>query len=124
MSYGTTLKKQRKVWIWTAIDRRTRKLIAFESGSRGKKTLKRLLVKLSKFNIKKFCTDYWKVYKSLIPNEKLIQSKKETYTVESINCNIRHYLARFRRRSRCYSKCPTMVELSMWFLFERDLYLS
>lgn len=72
-------KKQWKLWIWIAINSRTRKLIAFESGSRGKKALKRLIL------------------------------------------NIRHYLARFRRRSRCYSKSPAIGELSMWFLFEHDL---
>ncbi len=45
-----TKKKRRKLWIWTAINRGTRKLITFESGSRGKKTLKRLLTKLARFN--------------------------------------------------------------------------
>ena len=68
-----------------------------------------------------FCTDRWKIYRTLIPSDRLTQSKKETYTVESLNANVRHYLARFRRCTRCYSKCPLMVELACYLLFEKDL---
>jgi len=34
--------------------------------------------------------DYWKSYKEMIPMEQLVQSKAETYTVESYNGIIRH----------------------------------
>ena len=43
--------------------------------------------------------DYWKSYKEMIP---AVQSKAETYTVESYNGVIRDFLARFRRK--CYPK--------------------
>ena len=43
-------------------------------------------------------------------------------TLESLNANVRHYLARFRRKTRCYSKCPKMVELSLFLLFYKDLF--
>ena len=32
------------------------------------------------------------------------QSKAETYTVEGYNSLFRHFLARLRRKSKCYSK--------------------
>ena len=35
----------------------------------------------------------------MIPEEKLKQTKAETYTVESYNGQIRHFLARFRRKT-------------------------
>lgn len=114
-------KKRRKIWIWFAIARATRRVIAFEIGSRGKKTLKRLLVKLSIYKIRLFCTDHWKIYRALIPAEKLLQSQKETCIVESLNCNVSHYLARFSRRSRCYFKSPLMVEFTCYLLFENHL---
>jgi insertion element IS1 protein InsB len=118
---GITPKKRRKIWVWFAVARVIRKVIAFEVGSRGKKTLKRLLAKLSVFNIRLFCTDRWKIYRALIPADRLIQSKRETCLVESLNCNVRHYLARFRRHSRCYSKSPLMVVLACYLLFENHL---
>ena len=31
--------------------------------------------------------------------------KKETYSVEAVNADLRHYLKRLARKSRCYSRC-------------------
>ena len=68
-------------------------------------------------NIDLFCSDYWKSYKELIPCEKLCQSKAETYTIEGYNSLIRHYLARFKRKTKCYSKSEQMIEYSLKWLF-------
>jgi hypothetical protein len=51
----------------------------------------------------KVCTDYWKAYGEFVPKEKHIQSKKETYTVEGYNSLFRHFLARLRRKTKCYT---------------------
>ena len=45
-----------------------------------------------------------------------MQSKAETFTVEGYNSRIRHYLARFRRKTKCYSKAKHMVEASLKLL--------
>lgn len=66
-------------------------------------------------------TDDWKVYKTL-PQNNHLAGNKHTTQIESLNANVRHYLARFRRRTRCYSKCPIMVELSLFFLFYKHLF--
>lgn len=31
--------------------------------------------------------------------------KKETYSVEAVNADLRHYLKRLARKSRCFSRC-------------------
>ncbi|MRM96885.1 IS1 family transposase, partial [Riemerella anatipestifer] len=36
--------------------------------------------------------------------ERHVTSKAETFTVEGYNSRIRHYLARFKRKTKCYSK--------------------
>jgi insertion element IS1 protein InsB len=64
-------------------------------------------------------TDYWKSYKEMIPIDQLVQSKAETYTVESYNGIIRHFLARFRRKTKCYSKCEKMIEFSLLLLMAK-----
>jgi insertion element IS1 protein InsB len=64
-------------------------------------------------------TDYWKSYKEMIPIEQLVQSKAETYTVESYNGIIRHFLARFRRKTKCYSKSEKMIEYSLMLLMAK-----
>jgi len=59
-------------------------------------------------------SDCWKVYGKVIPDNLLCQSKKITYLAESENTRIRHYLARFHRKTLCYSKTPDMVALSLF----------
>ena len=38
------------------------------------------------------------------------QGKTETYSVEGDNAELRHYLARLARRSRCFSRCIEALE--------------
>lgn len=49
--------------------------------------------------------------------KKHIQTKAETYTVESYNSRVRHYLARFKRKTKCYTKTEHMIEKSLKLLF-------
>ena len=61
----------------------------------------------------------------MIPKEIHIQSKAETYTVEGYNSLFRHFLARMRRKTKCYSKCIKMLEYSIRLLMaKRNNYLS
>ncbi len=68
-------------------------------------------------NINVFCSDYWKSYTEVIPDQKHRESKAETFTVEGYNSRIRHYLARFKRKTKCYSKSNHMMEVSLMLLF-------
>ncbi|RIY37745.1 hypothetical protein CKY20_03415 [Capnocytophaga canis] len=63
------------------------------------------------------CSDYWKSYSEVIPSEKHMESKTETFTEEGYNSRIRHHLARFKRKGKCYSKSKTMLENSLKLLF-------
>ena len=38
------------------------------------------------------------------------QGKVDTYSVEGDNAELRHYLARLGRRSRCFSRCVEALE--------------
>lgn len=64
-------------------------------------------------------SDYWKAYETIVPKTKHIQSKAETFAVEGYNSLFRHYLARMRRKSKCYSKSKRMLELSMLLLMHK-----
>lgn len=39
--------------------------------------------------------------------------KSETYSVEGGNAELRHYLARLARSSRCFSRCPHALECAV-----------
>ena len=66
-----------------------------------------------------FATDHWRSYEEFIPSEQHIQSKAETFTVEGYNSRIRHYLARFKRKTKCYSKSDEMIEISLNLLMTK-----
>jgi insertion element IS1 protein InsB len=61
-------------------------------------------------------SDYWKPYESIIPRKKHLQTKAETFTVEGYNSLFRHFLARMRRKSKCYSKKMEMLKISILLL--------
>jgi insertion element IS1 protein InsB len=114
-------QKKRKSWIWIAIDRYTQEVLGFSVGSRGKKAFKELVRQIEKYSVGHYATDGWKIYK-LLSSKKRIVGKKYTTQIERLNANVRHYLSRFSRKIRCYSKCPTMVELSLFLLFFKNLF--
>ena len=60
-----------------------------------------------------FVTDDWDACHRLIPEKQLYTGKDLTFPIEQDNSNVRHYLARFRRRTKVVSKCPKMVDLSL-----------
>nr|WP_232751832.1 IS1 family transposase [Capnocytophaga sp. H2931] len=72
-------------------------------------------------DINGFCSDYWKSYSGVIPSEKHMESKAEIFTVEGYNNRIRHHLARFKRKGKCYSKSKNNVrKLLETFIFEAE----
>lgn len=69
-------------------------------------------------------TDHWKSMDDIVPKEKHIQSKAETFTVEGYNSLFRYFLARMRRKTKCYSKSTRMLYLSILLLMKKNNELS
>ena len=70
-----------------------------------------------------YATDDLPVYASVLPSDKHVTGKGHTHHIESFNANVRHYLARFRRKTRCYSKSVEMVAASLNLLFHKDEFV-
>jgi len=105
--------KKNKLWIWKAYCVDTGQLIDWECGNRDTNTLKKLLQRLKKWNVKIYITDNWKSYNEMIPEEMLLQSKKYTHPIERNNFRQRHWFARFRRKTCVVSRSLQMVDLTM-----------
>ena len=60
-----------------------------------------------------FLTDDWEGFHRLIPQEQLFTGKDLTFPIEQDNSDIRHYNARFRRRTKVVSKSLEMVDLTL-----------
>jgi insertion element IS1 protein InsB len=105
-------KKTQKLWIWRAYDPLARRTVAWVIGRRDDATCQKLLDKIG-LEGKTFVTDDWDGYPRLIPEEQLFTGKDLTVFIEQDNSNIRHFLARFRRRTKVVSKSEEMVDLSL-----------
>jgi insertion element IS1 protein InsB len=76
-----------------------------------------------------YFSDAFSTYESLVyyPGKYAISvGKTDTYSVEGDNAELRHYLARLARRSRCFSRCPLALCYALRLFFyafnARQLY--
>jgi insertion element IS1 protein InsB len=106
------VKKTEKLWLWRAYDPIARRTIAWVLGRRDDAACKHLLNKIG-VEGKTFVTDDWEGYHRPIPESQLFTGKDLTVPIEQDNSNIRHFLARFRRRTKVVSKAVEMVDLSL-----------
>jgi insertion element IS1 protein InsB len=81
-------------------------------GGRDDATCQHLIDKIG-LNGKTFLTDDWDGFHRLIPEDQRFTGKDLTFPIEQDNGNVRHYLARFRRRTKVVSKSERMVDLSL-----------
>ena len=83
-------------------------------GDRSNQTLEPLYERVdANFKPLYYATDDYACYKSILPEEQHATGKDLTYTTEQHNSDTRHWLARFRRKSKVVSKCKKMVRLSL-----------
>ena len=106
-------KKRQKLWLWKALDPASGQLLDWECGGRDKKTLRKMVDRLSQCNIQGYCTDKLATDASVIPKDKLVQSKVRTHAIERNHCRQRHWFGRFKRRSILVSKSKEMVDLTI-----------
>jgi insertion element IS1 protein InsB len=111
--------KKNYCWIWIAVDRDRKKFINCVLGDRSTATGKQLWDSLQDKEIEQTMTDNWKAYENFVPFDKHIQSKAETFTVEGYNGLFRHFLARLRRKTKCYSKSVQMLKYSVMLLMAK-----
>ena len=108
--------KKNYCWIWIAVDRYGKRFVNCVLGNRNTATGRQLWDALEDKEIHQVMTDFWKPYEHFVPSEIHIQSKAETYTVEGYNSLFRHFLARLRRKTKCYSKSQKMLQYSVILL--------
>src|SRR3954466_8435549 len=105
-------KKAGQLWLWRAYDPVGGRTVAWVLGRRDDATCRRLLDKTGTKGMT-FVTDDRDGYHRRIPPEQVFTGKDLTVSIERDNSDIRHFLARFRRRTKVVSKWPRMVDLSL-----------
>ncbi|KAA6324909.1 hypothetical protein EZS27_025810, partial [termite gut metagenome] len=102
--------------IWIAVDSYGKRFLNFVIGDGSNETAKEFWQKMNHHEMKYIASDYWKPRERIIPREKHLQTKAETFTVEGYKSLFRHFLARMRRKTKCYSKNVEMLKLSILLL--------
>ena len=101
-------KKKNKKWIWIALCRTTRQVIAFHIGARDRKSAEELWKKLPVLIQQKgyFYSDNWDAYKGVFPKNRhqFSTQKKDTNHLERLNCTIRQRVSRLVRKTLSFSK--------------------
>jgi insertion element IS1 protein InsB len=104
--------EKKPLWIWRAIDGATRKALAWVLGDRGDKTVKELIRKVD-HGICDFITDEWGGFFRCLPEDRHYFGKDLTFPIESTHSDIRHRLARFKRKTKASSRSIKMVDISL-----------
>ena len=107
--------KDNQRWLWYAIDKETRAILAFVFGKRELKgkneAFLELKTLLEPFGIKTFCTDGLSTYERNLKGFEHIISKKNTQRIERKNLTLRTRIKRLCRKTICYSKCQDMHDI-------------
>lgn len=125
--WSFVLKRASKRWIWIALCRATRQVVAYAIGDRSRATCQKLWGRIPDLYRSGHCfSDFWEAYSSVIPAGQHTAAGKEsgfTAHVERWNNTLRQRLGRFVRKSLSFSKSDAMHELCLR-LFLHDYNLS
>ena len=121
--WSFVLNKVKEVWVWIALCRKTRQVVAYALGDRSKQTCLCLWEAIPSVYRKGHCfTDFWAAYAAVIPEEQHTAVGKETGEtahVERWNNTLWQRLARFVRMTLSFSKSVVMHEACLLLFLHR-----
>jgi insertion element IS1 protein InsB len=102
-------KKANKQWIWLAMDAKTRQVIAFHIGDRGRESAKQLWASIPAGYQQHatFYTDLYEVYTGVIPpaqHKAITKQARKTNHIERFNNTLRQRVSRLVRETLSFSK--------------------
>jgi insertion element IS1 protein InsB len=103
------VKKANKAWVWIALDKQTRQIIAFPIGGRGCDSAKRLWAGLPEvYRTQATCyTDQYEAYQGVIgaaQHKAITKKARKTNHIERFNNTLRQRVSRLVRDTLAFSK--------------------
>jgi len=93
-------------YVITMVSRKPRQIVGFDAAFDKSPARVQHIVD-SAPEAKKYCTDGWSGYVDVVYPGRHIRNarnKSDTFTVEGVNADLRHYLPILARRSRCFAR--------------------
>lgn len=106
LEYKPRTETRENVYIMTMVSREPRQIVGYRvSPNKAAGTIQQMVDAAPAAN--QYCTDGYFGYLDVIfPGKHIfnIHSKKDTFTVEGVNADLRHYIPTLARRSRCFPR--------------------
>jgi len=127
--WSFVLEHWQKRWIWTAMCRRTRQIIAYAIGDRSQKTCQLLWERIpASYKGCQSFSDLWDAYQLVFPPEIhqcIGKGERQTNHMERWYNRLRQSNARFVRKTLSFSKSDTMHEIvTRSFIIKHNLSLT
>ena len=107
--------RKKKCWLWTALCRRTRQIVAFALGDRSEQTCRQLWRRIpASYKRCGSVSDFWETYRHVFPRTRHRSTAKasgETSHMERWNNTLRQANARYVRKTLSFSKSDFYHEL-------------
>ena len=122
-------KKAEKRWLWVALCKRTRQVVAFVIGDRSKKTCRSLWRKIPQaYKTCMTLSDLWQAYQEVFPKETHHSVPKQagkTAHIERWNNTLRQRVGRYVRKTLSFSKSDAFHHMvTKWFIIEHNRSVS
>ncbi len=118
--WSFVLKRANKRWIWLALCRATRQIVAYVIGDRSEASCRKLWERIPATYRAAHCfSDFWEAYQLVIPSEQHTAVGKEsgeTAHIERWNNTLRR---RFVRKTLSFSKSDWMHEICLRLFLHR-----
>ena len=116
-------RRSNKRWIWVALCRRTRQVVAYAIGDRGEASCRKLWSCIPEsYRRGILYSDFWESYRKVLPEDQhraVDKSEGQTSHVERWNNTLRQRLSRFVRKTLSFSKSEEMHEVCLRLFLHR-----
>ena len=121
-------KRTQKRWLWTAMCRRTRQIVAYVIGDHSETTCHRLWLAIpSAYRRCRTFSDFWKAYHAVFPadtHESVGKESGQTAHMERWYNTLRQRLGRYTRKTLSFSKKDAHHSLvTHWFITDYNMRL-